>query len=235
MPTIPNLDVSKKINHSPHVVILGAGASYAAFPKGDRNGLKLPLMNNLVCVLGIESVFSKHGIEYSGDNFEATYDALVCSGNYSELVHEIEMLVESYFSEMLLPDEVTIYDYLVLSLRPKDIIATFNWDPFLAQAFQRNMDVIGFKNMPQIAFLHGNVAMGLCVDCKSKGWRYNTCDSCNKQFEQSKLLYPVSNKDYSKDEFIASEWERLQTYIKYSYFITIFGYSAPITDVEAKK
>lgn len=32
----------------PHVVILGAGGSYAAFPNGDRNGKKLPLMNNFV-------------------------------------------------------------------------------------------------------------------------------------------------------------------------------------------
>ena len=32
----------------PHVVILGAGASYAAFPNGDMHGRKLPLMNNFV-------------------------------------------------------------------------------------------------------------------------------------------------------------------------------------------
>jgi hypothetical protein len=97
------------------------------------------------------------------------------------------------------------------------------------------MEVIGFDNMPQIAFLHGNVEIGLCVECEKKGWRYNTCDSCKKQFTKSKLLYPVSNKDYSKDKFIASEWERLQNYIKHAYFITIFGYSAPITDAEAKQ
>jgi hypothetical protein len=32
----------------PHVVILGAGASYAAFPNRDRNGRKLLLMNNFI-------------------------------------------------------------------------------------------------------------------------------------------------------------------------------------------
>ena len=31
----------------PHVVILGAGASAAAFPNGDKNGNKLPL--TLIC------------------------------------------------------------------------------------------------------------------------------------------------------------------------------------------
>ena len=35
-------------NSRPHLVILGAGASYAAFPNGDKNGRKLPLMNNIV-------------------------------------------------------------------------------------------------------------------------------------------------------------------------------------------
>jgi hypothetical protein len=40
-----------------------------------------------------------------------------------------------------LPEEATIYDYLVLSLRSPDIIATFNWDPFLYQAFERNRHI----------------------------------------------------------------------------------------------
>ncbi len=34
-----------------HVVLLGAGASLAAFPNGDRLGRTLPLMKNLVEVL----------------------------------------------------------------------------------------------------------------------------------------------------------------------------------------
>ncbi|MHA1748548.1 MAG: hypothetical protein ACTSXN_02865 [Promethearchaeota archaeon] len=32
----------------------------------------------------------------------------------------------------------TIYDYLILSLRKKDVIATFNWDPLLVQAAWKN-------------------------------------------------------------------------------------------------
>ena len=35
MPRLPAFDPRKQINHSPHVVILGAGASWAAFPSGD--------------------------------------------------------------------------------------------------------------------------------------------------------------------------------------------------------
>lgn len=235
MPTLPQLDIKNNCNHSPHVLILGAGASYAAFPKGDRNGLQLPLMNNLVEVLGLESLISKHGLKYEGENFEAAYDALVHSGEYDELISEIDQSVEHYFQQMELPDEATIYDYLVLSLRSKDIIATFNWDPFLAKAFQRNMNIIGYEQMPQIAFLHGNVSVGVCNECRSKGWRYNSCDNCQNQFGPSKLLYPVSKKDYSSDPFLDSEWKNLQHHIQSAYFITVFGYSAPVTDAEAKK
>lgn len=54
----------------PHVVILGAGASYAAFPKGDRNGRKLPLMNNFVETLGLEDLISRTGSSFSSTNFE---------------------------------------------------------------------------------------------------------------------------------------------------------------------
>jgi hypothetical protein len=235
MPTLPQLDIKNKCNRSPHVLILGAGASFAAFPEGDKNGLKLPLMNNLVEVIGLEGLISKYGLSYEAENFEATYDALVQSGKYGELVSEIDESVEQYFQKMELPEEATLYDYLVLSLRSKDIIATFNWDPFLAKAFQRNMNVIGYEQMPQMAFLHGNVSIGLCHSCKSKGWRHNDCDKCNKQFGPSKLLYPVSKKNYSSDSFLDSEWKNLQFHIQNAYFITVFGYSAPVTDAEARK
>lgn len=235
MPTLPQLDIKNNCNHSPHVVILGAGASFAALPDGDKGGRKLPLMNNLVEVIGLEPLIEEYGLKYEGENFEATYDALVHSGEYDELVGEIDAAVENYFGEMELPEEATLYDYLVLGLRHKDIIATFNWDPFLAQAFQRNMHVVGYDQMPQIAFLHGNVAIGVCYSCKTKGWRNNTCDRCENRFGPSKLLYPVSQKNYSSDEFLNSEWENLQDHLKHAYFITVFGYSAPITDAEARK
>lgn len=235
MSTLPALDITNNINNSPHVLILGAGASLASFPHGDRTGIKLPLMNNLVEILGLEPIINKHGLEYDGENFETTYDALVYSGQYTGLVGEIDEAVEAYFSKMHLPEEATLYDYLVLSLRRKDIIATFNWDPFLAQAFQRNMEVIGYDQMPKMAFLHGNVAIGICTACKTKGWRYNVCDRCNKRFSPSKLLYPVSKKNYSADEFLSSEWESLQRHIQHAYFITVLGYNAPVTDSEAKK
>lgn len=232
---LPALNIASNKNDSPHVVILGAGASFASLPKGDKFGRNLPLMYNLVEVIGIQYVFKKYGVEYESDNFEAVYDRLSKSGMHDDLVAEIEREVENYFRDMALPDEATIYDYLVLSLRSKDIIATFNWDPFLAQAFQRNMNVVGYENMPQVVFLHGNVSIGVCRDCMRKGWVNNRCDTCNKQFSSSKLLYPVSDKNYSNDPFLFGEWKQLQKYLKHAYFVTVFGYSAPVTDVEARK
>ena len=40
----------------PHLVVLGAGASRAAFPDGDKNGKRLPLMADLVDTLGLRSL-----------------------------------------------------------------------------------------------------------------------------------------------------------------------------------
>lgn len=234
MPTLPQFDPKTKINDSPHVFILGAGASLAAFPDGDKNSRQLPLMPNLVSAIGLEPTFEKHSVGYNGENFELTYDALVFSGKFPELVEEIESQVSAYFSSLEIPQERTLYDDLLLSLRHKDIIATFNWDPLLAQAYWRNIDAVGYEALPKVVFLHGNVAIGVCYQCQSKGWATNRCVSCGSPFEPSPLLYPVSQKDYSTDEFLKSEWDLLRDHINRAYFITIFGYSAPVTDAEAK-
>jgi hypothetical protein len=45
--------------------------------------------------------------------------------------------VREYFAQLELPVEPTIYDALLLSLRDKDAVFTFNWDPFLFQAHLR--------------------------------------------------------------------------------------------------
>jgi hypothetical protein len=56
MPTLPYIDEEKKIIESPHVVLIGAGASKAAFPNGDAYGRKLPLMNELTDVLSSKNI-----------------------------------------------------------------------------------------------------------------------------------------------------------------------------------
>lgn len=57
MPTLPMLD--KNVNRSPHVVLLGAGASLASFKEGDANKRILPLMNNFVEVVGLNKLLEK--------------------------------------------------------------------------------------------------------------------------------------------------------------------------------
>ena len=46
-----------------HLVLLGAGASLAAFPDGDKSGLKLPLMHNVIeTVTGLSEYLHSKGI-----------------------------------------------------------------------------------------------------------------------------------------------------------------------------
>jgi hypothetical protein len=51
----------------------------------------------------------------------------------------------------------------------------------------------------------------------------------------AQLLYPVKQKNYSDDAFIKNEWDLLRAALRDSHYLTIFGYSAPVTDVEARK
>lgn len=232
MPSLPPLDIKTKINHAPHVVILGAGASLAAFPNGDRNGSKLPLMRNLVEVIGLEDVLVAHGINENIENFEALFDSLASDPSKNELRTILEERVRKYFSLMQIPDQVTIYDLMLLSLREKDVIATFNWDPFLAQAFARNRKI---KRLPRILFLHGNVEVGVCQKHRTKGFLNHHCSVCGDLMTPTSLLFPVKQKDYTSDLFINGEWEELQRLLERAYLVTIFGYSAPVTDVEARE
>ena len=86
---------------------------------------------------------------------------------------------------------------------------------------------------PHLLFLHGNVAIGSCSRDKKKGPVGARCNECGQPFAQSRLLFPVKKKNYSSDPYISSEWGTLKEVLKYAYVFTIFGYSAPRSDVEA--
>lgn len=73
-----------------HVVILGAGASYAAFLHGDKNSVRLPLMNNFVDILGLNNLLSQPGIDFKTDNFEAIYNQLHQNDAHREIREELE-------------------------------------------------------------------------------------------------------------------------------------------------
>ena len=231
MRSLPALDIKTNINHSPHVVILGAGASLAALPRGDARGQQLPLMNNLVDTVGLRPLIEQAGLNANIANFEGFYDELVTSGKNPNLIGEIERRVHEYFSALSLPEHPTIYDYLILCLRSTDLIATFNWDPFLAQAYHRNARV---TDPPQMVYLHGNVAIGTCEEHRIVNFVGRKCSKCQKLLSPSKLLYPVRHKDYNSDPYIKGEWANLRHFLQHAYYVTIFGYSAPDTDVEAR-
>jgi hypothetical protein len=69
--------LEKPGNWGRHVVILGAGASVQAFPKGDANGKGLPTMDNLIAMLGIEPVLRRAGVKNRRRNFEKIYSELL--------------------------------------------------------------------------------------------------------------------------------------------------------------
>jgi hypothetical protein len=214
----------------PHVVILGAGASYAAFQNGDKNGKKLPLMNNFIETLGIEKLIEQAELITKSSNFEDIYSEIHKNPELASLQEELEKEVYNYFQDMELLEKPTIYDHLVLSLRSKDLVATFNWDPFLVQAIRRNGK--RFK-LPRVLFLHGNVEVGYCKNGHMMGNNGDFCHKCDQPLTPTNLLYPVAEKNYHLDKFISRQWETLEESLKHAFMVTIFGYGAPVSDTRA--
>mgnify|MGYP000872868993 CR=1 FL=1 len=225
--------INNPITNARHLIILGAGASRAACPNGDKNGRKIPLMNEIGTLIGISCILKEYGVEYNGENFEEFFSRLIIEERDSKLIGRIEKEIYQYFNSLVIPDTPTVYDYLILSLREKDVIATFNWDPLLFQALYRNKQF----PCPHVLFLHGNTAIGHCpsMDHKWVGPIGAKCPDCDKKLTSTKLLYPVTNKDYTTDPFIKNQWKTFEEVINEdSFIITIFGYSAPKTDIEAR-
>lgn len=236
MPLTKEDRIKKVMGGGGHVVILGAGASIASTIRNpELNGKQLPSMDNFIEVVGLQDIVGNIPENLQAKNFEQLYSNLHEHNPNSEEIKEIESRVQAYFGDMSLPEEPTIYDHLVLSLRPRDLIATFNWDPFLYQAFCRNSALT--KDLPLMSFLHGNVSIGFSAEDKRCGPVGMYMRRDGGYFEPTKLLYPVRQKNYNDDEFISMEWERLKYWLKeYSTkLVTVFGYGAPETDVEAVK
>lgn len=134
-----------------HVVILGSGASIAStFRNAEGNGKRLPSMDNFIELVGLTDLIEYIPQHLRDTNFEKLYSKLHNDDPQSEIILEIEQRIKDYFGDMKLPAEPTIYDYLILSLRNKDLIATFNWDPFLYQAWIRIRKFT--ENLPLLSF-----------------------------------------------------------------------------------
>lgn len=224
-------DFEQIMKSRPHLVILGAGASIAAIPNGDANGKKTSVMAGFIDRLGMSDLISNVNIATKSDNLENIYSELYERTDCKDVLDALESRVYDYFLEFEIPPKPTVYDFLILSLREKDVIATFNWDPLLLQAYQRVSNIT--EKLPKLLFLHGNVYVGLCHEHKRGGIVGGLCPLCGKQFEKTKLLFPVKNKNYNDDPFIKDNWNAIQQYMKTAFLVTIFGYSAPKTDAAA--
>lgn len=83
-------------------------------------------------------------------------------------------------------------------------------------------------------FFTWNVEFYICREHKMSGFNDHFCKICNHKLEPSQLLYPVGNKDYSSDIAIKSQWNLFSNMVTEASILTIFGYSAPTTDLAAK-
>ena len=217
----------------PHTVILGAGATIAAIPDGDRNGKKSSVMNGLIEKLQLDDILDGIQLETTSDNLEDIYSELYAREDCNDITRELEKRLYNYFDSLEIPTYPTVYDFLILSLTNNDVIATFNWDPLLFQAYVRCRRIT--DNLPHMLSLHGNVAVGYCTTHKEFGMKDAECPVCGEILRPIKLLYPVENKNYTENWYIKGCWDAIDIMIRNSYMLTIFGYSAPSSDKAAVK
>lgn len=130
-------DIAELMRVRPHLFILGAGATKATIPNGDKYGRQSPVMENFMQEIGIDGLLNSVKLSTESHNIEAIYSELATKPEYAEVVKKIEEGIVAHYSQMQIPDTPTLYDYLILSLRRKDCIATFNWDPLLIQAYNK--------------------------------------------------------------------------------------------------
>jgi hypothetical protein len=171
----------------PHVVLLGAGASKASLPNGDKNGVEVPLLRDLAETLSLANEFPDDLRALAIDDFEAAYSRLF--DRDGSLTERIDERLRDYFGRLELPDAPNLYDVLNLSLRRKDAIFTFNWDPFLLQSRVRLARLGVGRCLPQLYFLHGNVLAGFCRKDRTSGMVGTRCSSCGEFFEPSRLCF----------------------------------------------
>ena len=223
----------ESLQNRPHVVILGAGATMATIPNGDKYGNKSSVMNNFLVELQLENLLSSVKLETQSSNLEDIYSEMDSRKDCELLKIVLENKIKNYFANLQLPDELTIYDYLLISLRRKDYVFTFNWDPLLIQAYQRMSQIT--NDLPLMVFLHGNVGMGRCNSCgkvQCANNRYCLECGCNT-INPSKILFPVKDKNYTDDEYISEAWNTFLTVLSSCTLLTVFGYSAPNSDAKA--
>lgn len=217
-----------------HLVILGAGATCAAFPDGDASGRVIPAMSKFMEETGLIEKFPddvKEEIK-AEPNLEDLFSKWSEDPSRKTRREKLEKEIRGYLTN-LESIGMNLYVKLLLSLTARDVIATFNWDPLLPQIYRKLWYDIT-DDLPHLLFLHGNVAMGYCPHCRRIGYLHEKCVGCDKDFAEMPLLYPVKNKNYNANIYIRSAWEDLGKALAKASVVTFFGYSAPVSDTAAK-
>lgn len=114
-----HFEYEKAYKSRPHVVLLGAGASVAAIPEGDKNGMKTSVMDGFLEKLGMSEVIADLNLVTKSANLEDIYSEIAERDEYADVRDELDIRIRNYFSEFEIPDEPTVYDFLLLSLRKK--------------------------------------------------------------------------------------------------------------------
>ena len=215
-----------------HLVIVGAGATCASFPSGDYRGRLIPAMNGFLEKTGILDNFSElKDLVAEYPNLEDLYSILSKEIHHQDLLERLDLAIREYMASLHCGRQINLYDKLMLSLTSRDYIATFNWDPFLAQSYFYMSYIT--SDLPTILFLHGNVAMGYCGKCHIVGYLWDVCQDCKQQFTPVPLLYPIKEKNYEQNAYIKNSWDTLKKLINNASMITFWGYSAPKSDTAA--
>lgn len=88
------MNLEELMKKCPHVVILGAGASCAAIPNGDKNGKKISAMNGFIEKIGLSELLSKIVLSTTSKNLEDIYMELDERSNREQDCAEVKAELE---------------------------------------------------------------------------------------------------------------------------------------------
>lgn len=90
-----------------HTVILGAGATIAAIPNGDRNGKISSVMDGLIKKLELSDILHGIDLHIESSNLVDIYPELSSRPECKEVVKQLEKSIYDYFASLELPDYPT--------------------------------------------------------------------------------------------------------------------------------
>jgi len=89
-------EYERLMKNRPHVVILGAGATMAAIPNGDKNGRKSSVMNGFIESLGMTETLKEVRLQTSSNNLEDIYSELHSRPECDAIREELDRRIRGY-------------------------------------------------------------------------------------------------------------------------------------------